>query len=231
MSTIVECNHLSHSYGKNLALDNISLKIESGKIVGLFGPNGSGKTTLIKILTGMIHDETGAVTILGNHVGEKSKAVVSYSPDRVAYKSDSKIADLLYMYELMYEDFDRSNAESSLKELGIETDGYVGKLSKGSAEKLQIILTMSRKAKLYILDEPFNGVDPVAKENISKIMLRNVPEDSSIMISTHQIDEIEQVLDDAIFIKEGKIVLHRSVDELRDETGKSLIDAYKEEFR
>ncbi|MBP3754069.1 MAG: ABC transporter ATP-binding protein [Lachnospiraceae bacterium] len=231
MSTIVECNNLSHSYGKSLALDDISLRIESGKIVGLFGPNGSGKTTLIKMLTGMIHDETGAVTICGNPVGEKSKAVVSYSPDRVAYRPDSKITGLLDMYELMYDDFDRNNAEDSLKELGIGTEEYVGKLSKGSAEKLQIILTMSRKAKFYILDEPINGVDPVSKENIIKIMLGNVPDKSSIMISTHQIEEIEQVLDEAIFIKEGKIVFHKSVDELREETGKSLLDAYKEEFR
>lgn len=231
MSTIVECKNLSHSYGKNKALDNINLTIESGKIVGLFGPNGSGKTTLIKKLAGMIHDNTNAINICGNPVREKSKALVSYSPDRVEYNTGSKVSDLLNMYEIMYEDFDRQKAEGVLEEFKISKTDIVGKLSKGNAEKLQIILTMSRNAKLFVLDEPFNGVDPVAKENIIKVVLKNFPEDSSMLISTHQIDEIEQILDEAIFIKDGKILFHKPVDELRDETGKSLIDSYKEEFR
>lgn len=231
MSTIVEFKNLSHSYGKNKALDSINLTIESGKIVGLFGPNGSGKTTLIKKLTGMIHDNTNAINILGNPVGEKSKALVSYSPDRVEYNIGSKVSDLLNMYEIIHEDFDRQKAEGVLKEFKISKTDIVGKLSKGNADKLQIILTMSRNAKLFVLDEPFNGVDPVAKENIIKVVLKNFPEDSSMLISTHQIDEIEQILDEAIFIKDGKILFHKPVDELRDETGKSLIDSYKEEFR
>ncbi|MCR5441618.1 MAG: ABC transporter ATP-binding protein, partial [Lachnospiraceae bacterium] len=203
----------------------------SGRIVGLFGPNGSGKTTLIKILTGMIHDESGSVVICGNPVGERSKALVSYSPDRVVYSAGSKVSDLLDMYELMYEDFDRQKAEKSLEEFKITGEDIVGKLSKGNAEKLQIILTMSRNARLYILDEPFDGVDPVAKENIIRIVLKNIAEESSMLISTHQIDEIEQILDEAIFIRDGKILFHKPVDDLRDETEKSLIDTYKEEFR
>ena len=231
MSTIIECKNLSHSYGKCKALDNINLTIGSGKIVGLFGPNGSGKTTLIKKITGMIHGDNDEISICGNPVGERSKAIVSYSPDRVAYNSGSKISDLLDMYKTMYDDFDRKLAEKSLDEFKIDKDLQVGKLSKGTGEKLQIILTMSRNAKLFVLDEPFDGVDPVAKENIIKVLLKNVPEESSVLISTHQIDEIEQILDEAIFIKDGKILFHKSVDELRSETGKSLIDAYKEEFR
>ncbi|MBO4882852.1 MAG: ABC transporter ATP-binding protein [Lachnospiraceae bacterium] len=231
MSTLVECRNLSHMYGKNKALENINLTIGSGKIVGLFGPNGSGKTTLIKKLTGMIHDETDAISICGNSVGEKSKALVSYSPDRIAYNKGSRIIDLLGMYEIMFDDFDRQRAEGALEEFKIDRSDIVGKLSKGNAEKLQIILTMSRNAKLYILDEPFNGVDPVAKENIIRIVLKNIAEDSSMLISTHQIDEIEQILDEAIFIRDGKILFHKPTDELRDETGKSLIDTYKEEFR
>ena len=231
MSTLVECRNLSHSYGKNKALENINLTIGSGKIVGLFGPNGSGKTTLIKKLAGMIHDETGAISICGNSVGEKSKALVSYSPDRIAYNKGSRIIDLLGMYEIMFDDFDRQRAEGALEEFKIDRSDIVGKLSKGNAEKLQIILTMSRNAKLYILDEPFNGVDPVAKENIIRIVLKNIAEDSSMLISTHQIDEIEQILDEAIFIRDGKVLFHKPTDELRDETGKSLIDTYKEEFR
>lgn len=231
MSILVECRNLNHSYAKSKALENINLTIESGKIVGLFGPNGSGKTTLIKKLTGMIHDESGSVSICDNPIGEKTKALVSYSPDCIAYNRSSRVCELLDMYETMYADFDRQKAENTLDMFEIGKDNYVGKLSKGNAETLQIILTMSRNAKLYILDEPFNGVDPVAKENIIKVVLKNVPEESSILITTHHLDEIEQILDDAIFIKGGKIILHKSVDDLRDENGKSLIDTYKEEFR
>ena len=231
MSTILECKGLSYSYGKKKALDDVSFSIESGRIVGLFGPNGSGKTTLIKILAGMMHDENGAVSVCGNPVGAKSKAVVSYSPDRMPYRNDQKIADILGSYAFMFEDFDRKEAEKSLEELGIHSDDIIGKLSKGNSEKLQVIIAMSRKAKLYILDEPFNGIDPVARESVVKIMLRMVPEESSLILSTHQIGDIEQILDEAIFLKEGKIVLQKSVDEIRDEKGQSLADAYMEEFR
>ncbi len=231
MSTILECKGLSHSYGKKKALDDVSFTIGSGKIVGLFGPNGSGKTTLIKILAGMIHDENGTVSICGNPVGIKSKAVVSYSPDIMPYRNDRKIADILESYALMFEDFDRKEAEEVLEELEIHSDDLVGKLSKGNSEKLQIIIAMSRKAKLYILDEPFSGIDPVARENIVKTILRMMPEDSSLLLSTHLIGDIEQILDEAIFLKDGKIVLHKPVDEMRDEKGQSLSDEYMEEFR
>jgi ABC-2 type transport system ATP-binding protein len=231
MSTILECKGLSYSYGKKKALDGVSFTIDSGKIVGLFGPNGSGKTTLIKILAGMIHNENGTVSICGNPVGAKSKAVVSYSPDRMPYRNDQKISAILDAYDTMFEDFDRKEAEKSLEELGIHSDDIIGKLSKGNSEKLQIIIAMSRKAKLYILDEPFNGIDPVARESVVKIMLRMVPEESSLILSTHQIGDIEQILDEAIFIRDGKIVLQKTVDEIRDEKGQSLADAYMEEFR
>ena len=231
MSTILECNGLSHKYGKKTALDNVSFRVESGKIVGIFGPNGCGKTTLMKILTGMIHDKNGAVNICGNAVSEKTKAVVSYSPDSFAFKSDRKVSDIIEAYETIYEDFDGETAQKSLEELGIYTKDIVGKLSKGNCEKLQIILTMSRHARLYILDEPFNGVDPVARENIIRIMLEKVPEDSSLLLSTHQISEIENILDEALFLKDGRLIFDGSIDELRDKNGHSLTDAYMEEFR
>ena len=231
MSTILECKGLSHKYGKKTALDDVSFTIESGKIVGLFGPNGSGKTTLIKIMTGMIYDESGAVSICDNKPGEKTKAVVSYSPASFAFRSDRRICDILDAYEIIYEDFDRGDAEKTLEELGMYSKDVVGKLSKGNCEKFQIILTMSRKAKLYILDEPFDGVDPVARENIIRIMLQKVPEESSLFISTHQISEIENILDGALFLKEGKLVFEGSIDDIRDKSGKSLVDAYMEEFR
>ena len=231
MSTLIECKDLNHSYGKKKALEDVSFTIEPGRIIGLFGPNGCGKTTLIKILCGMTRDESSSVNICGKPVGKESKSVVSYSPDRIMYKQDSKITDILDLYEMMYDDFDREKAENIMKELGITPEEQVGKLSKGNAEKLQIILTMSRNARLFILDEPFTGVDPVARESIIRILLQNISEDASVLLSTHQIGDIEQILDDAIFMKEGRIVFHKSVEELRDETGKSLADTYMEEYR
>lgn len=231
MSTILECRDLTYTYGKKTALEKVNLNLENGKIIGLFGPNGSGKTTLIKLITGMLCDDNKSIRICGDEVGDKTKAVISYSPDRVPFRKDKRVRDLIDMYELMYEDFDRKTAEEKIQELKIDNSDHVGKLSKGNAEKVQILLTMSRKAGLYILDEPFNGVDPVARESIIKIMLGCVPEDSSLLISTHQIGDVEQILDEAVFIKEGKILFHRSVDEIREETGRSLAEEYMEEFR
>ena len=231
MSVLLECNNLSHKYGRKKALDDVSFQIESGKIVGLFGPNGSGKTTLIKMIVGLLQDEKQTIKIDGDPVGENTKAKVSYSPDRLAFKSDRKVSDLLDFYELMYDDFDREHAEEVLAGLGIDTSEYIGKMSKGTGEKTQIILVMSRKAKLYVLDEPFAGIDPVARETVIKIMLQNMPEDASLLLSTHHIQETEQILDEAIFIKDGKLAFHKSVEELREESGRSLSDAYMEVFR
>jgi ABC-2 type transport system ATP-binding protein len=231
MSVLLECKNLSHRYGKKVALDDVSFQMESGKIVGLFGPNGSGKTTLIKKIVGLLQDEEQAIKIDGDPVGEKTKAIVSYSPDRLAFDGERKVTDLLDFYELMYDDFDRANAEEALAGLGIATDEYIGKMSKGTGEKTQIILVMSRKAKLYVLDEPFAGIDPVARETVIRIMLQNMPEDASLLLSTHHIQETEQILDEAIFIKEGKIVFQKSVEEMREESGRSLSEAYMEVFR
>ena len=231
MSVLLECKNLSHRYGKKVALDDVSFLMESGKIVGLFGPNGSGKTTLIKQIVGLLQDEKQAIKIDGEPVGEITKAKVSYSPDRLAFKGDRKVSDLLDFYELMYDDFDRGHAEEALAGLGIDTGEYIGKMSKGTGEKTQIILVMSRKAKLYVLDEPFAGIDPVARETVIRIMLQNMPEDASLLLSTHHIQETEQILDEAIFIKEGKIVFQKSVEEMREESGRSLSEAYMEVFR
>ncbi len=231
MSVLLECKNLSHRYGKKVALDDVSFQMESGKIVGLFGPNGSGKTTLIKKIVGLLQDEEQAIKIDGDPVGEKTKAIVSYSPDRLAFDGERKVTDLLDFYELMYDDFDRGHAEEALAGLGIDTGEYIGKMSKGTGEKTQIILVMSRNAKLYVLDEPFSGIDPVARETVIKIMLQNMPEDASILLSTHHIQETEQILDEAIFIKDGKLVFHKSVEKVREESGRSLSEAYMEVFR
>ncbi|MCR5210694.1 MAG: ABC transporter ATP-binding protein [Lachnospiraceae bacterium] len=231
MSIILECNNLSHKYGKKTALDDISFSIETGKVVGLFGPNGSGKTTLIKKIVGLLLDDKQSVKIDGKPVGETTKAIVSYSPDRLAFKGNRKISYLLDFYELMYDDFDRAHAEEVLAGQGIQKDECIGKLSKGTCEKIQIILVMSRKAKLYILDEPFSGIDPVARETVIRIMLQNMSEEASLLLSTHHIQETEQIIDDAIFLKEGKIVFQKSVEEMREESSRSLNDAYMEVFR
>ena len=231
MSVLLECDHLSHKYGSKTALDDVSFCIESGKIIGLFGPNGSGKTTLIKHIVGLLQDENKAIKICGEPVAETTKSMVSYSPDRLAFKGERKVSDLLDFYELMFDDFKRADAETSLAELGIETNEFVGKLSKGTGEKMQIILVMSRKAKLYVLDEPFAGIDPVARETVIRIMLKNMPEDASLIISTHNIQETEQILDEAIFIRDGRIVLQKSVEVLREESGRSLNEEYMEVFR
>ncbi|MCR4793529.1 MAG: ABC transporter ATP-binding protein [Lachnospiraceae bacterium] len=231
MSTILECKGLSHSYGQKKALDDISFTLESGRITGIFGPNGSGKTTLIKMLAGMIHDDKNAVTICGYPVGAGTRAVVSYSPDRVMYKADKQISDIMDSYEIMFDDFDKNAARQFLDEFGLDEKQHVGELSKGSAAKLQIILTMSRKASLYLLDEPFSGIDPVAAESIIRIMLKSIPDDSSLILTTHQISQVEQIIDEAMFIKDGRLILHEPVEDMRDKNGKSLTDAYLEEFR
>lgn len=228
---LVECRNLCKSFGPKKVLKDINLTIESGKIVGLLGPNGSGKTTLIKILNDLLVPTSGTVLVKGMAPGIETKKVISYLPDKNYLNMDMKITELITFFEDFYDDFDRSKAEELLKKLKINEKDKLKTMSKGTKEKVQLILVMSRKADLYILDEPIGGVDPAARDYILETILNNFNEGSSILISTHLISDVEKILDDVLFIKDGEIVLGKSADALRSETGHSIDEEFREEFK
>ena len=225
---ILECENLSKNYGSLKALDELNLKLESGKIVGLLGPNGHGKTTLIKILSGLLRQDKGTVLIDGKKVGVETKKIVSYLPERSYLSPGMKIRDVAKFFEEFYEDFDIKRANAMIDELGLDRESK--SLSKGNREKVQLIMVMSRKAKLYLLDEPMGGVDPAARDYILKTIINNYSEDATVIISTHLIQDVEQILDEVVFLKEGKVMFHRDVDELRMEEKKSVDALFREVF-
>lgn len=229
--SLVECKHVTKNYGVKVALDDVNLTIEKGKIIGLLGPNGSGKTTLIKLLNDLLVPNSGEILIQGNHPGVETKKVISYLPERTYLNFNMKIKEVIQYFKDFYEDFREEVAYDLLKKLDINPDDQLKTLSKGMKEKVQLILVMSRKAELYILDEPIGGVDPAARDYILDTILKNFNEGASIIISTHLISDIEKILDEVIFIKKGKIVLHESSDQLRDESGKSIDGYFREEFK
>ena len=214
---ILECENLSKNYGSVKALDNLTLKIESGKIVGLLGPNGHGKTTLIKTLSGLLSKDKGKVLIDGKRIGVGTKKIVSYLPERSYLSPEMKIKEVVSFFQEFYEDFDAKKADAMLGELSLDKESKLKSLSKGNREKVQLIMVMSRKAKLYLLDEPMGGVDPAARDYILKTIISNYSEDATVIISTHLIQDVEQILDEVVFLKEGKVMLHSDVDELRME--------------
>lgn len=228
---LVQINGVSKYYGAKKALDNVSLTIESGKIIGLLGPNGSGKTTLIKILNGLLQADAGQVLIGGNAPGVITKSEVSYLPDRPYFGDWMKVKDVINLFEDFYYDFSREHAEAMSKSLGIDVNAKIKTLSKGMKEKVQLILVMSRAAKLYLLDEPIAGVDPAARDLILDTILANYHPDSTVIISTHLIGDIERVLDEVIFLQEGKVVLHDTTDAIREREGKSVDTLFRETFR
>ena len=230
METMV-CNGLCKYYGSVKALDNVDLHLEEGRIIGLLGPNGSGKTTLIKLASRLLVPTEGEVRICGELPSPETKAMVSYLPDRNYLPDWMKTKDLLEMYQDFYGDFDAERAQEMLNSLNIDYDMPLKKMSKGTKEKVQLILTMSRHAKLYLLDEPIAGVDPAARDYILRTIISNYDETATVLISTHLIADVESVLDEAIFLKEGKVVLHQNVDELRDSTGKSVDEYFREVFK
>ncbi len=230
MEELIRCKGVSKKYGRTLGLEDLSLSIASGKIVGILGPNGSGKTTFIKVLSGLLMPEAGEVLIDGKPIGTESKALVSYLPERPYFSDAMRISEAIDFFEEFYRDFQREAAERMLQTLGLDPERKISALSKGNREKVQLILVMSRKAKVYLLDEPMGGVDPAARDFILKTILTNYNEDASVLISTHLISDVENVLDDVIFIKQGRLALYKSVDEIRMEENKSVDALFREVF-
>lgn len=231
MSTILECSHLTKSYSGKMALKDISLKLESGRIIGLLGPNGSGKTTLIKLINRLLTPTAGEIKVCGYTPGVESKQIVSYLPEQSYLGGWIKVREALDFFADFYEDFDRSRAMSMLENLDIHPEDNIKKMSKGTKEKVQLILVMSRRAKLYCLDEPIAGVDPAARDYILSTIINNYSENSTILISTHLIADVENILDEVIFIQNGQIKLQESVDEIRMKEGTSIDDLFREVFR
>ena len=231
MTQLLQLHHVTKKYKKHVAIDDVTLSLPAGKIIGLLGPNGSGKTTLIKLMNGLLQPTTGDIVIDGYRPSVETKKIVSYLPDMSYLRENMKIKDALTLFEDFYNDFSREKAEHLLEDLDLNPDEQLKNLSKGNKEKVQLILVMSRQAKLYILDEPIGGVDPAAREYILRTIINNYCEDASVVISTHLIAEIEPILDEIVFLKEGKVILQGNTDDIREEYGKSIDLLFREKYK
>jgi ABC-2 type transport system ATP-binding protein len=231
MASVLECRGLTKAYRGKQALDHINLKLNAGQIVGLLGPNGSGKTTLIKLATGLLKPSDGEILIGGLKPGKVTKAHVAYLPDKDFLPPYMTTEQLLNMYQDFYKDFNRSKALAMISNLGLNRKQKMKEMSKGTREKLQLILTMSREAAVYLLDEPIAGVDPAARDYILRTILSNYSEKALVVVSTHLIADVEAILDDIVFLKNGQVVLHQQADDLREETGKSVDHVFREVFK
>lgn len=230
MTNIIEVKDLTKKYYNTIALNNISLNIEAGKVVGILGPNGSGKTTLIKILAGLLQETKGEILIDGHRPGVYSKSVVSYLPDRNFLYDWMKIRDAFELYKDFYKDFDEGKGDELLKFMKLDKNMKINSLSKGMKEKLNLTLVLSRKAKVYILDEPIAGVDPVARDQILNAIINNYEKDSSMIITTHLVRDMENIFDEVVFLGEGEIILQGNAEGLREEKSIQIDDLYKEIF-
>lgn len=228
---LLECKHLYKIFDDQTILEDINLTIPRGKIIGLLGKNGAGKTTLIKLMNDLLTPTSGEILFEGKEIGPDSKSKISYLPERTYLDKSMKIKDTFQLFSEFYQDFDREKAEKLLQDLNLRLDQKISKMSKGMQEKLQLILVMSRKAELYILDEPLGGVDPATREYILDTILSNFQENASVIISTHLISDIERILDEVIFIDQGKIALISSADELRSKENKSIDAIFREVFK
>ncbi len=229
--TLLECKNLTKKYDKHTALSNISLQIDSGHIIGLLGPNGSGKTTLIKLIAGLLSPTSGDLYIKEEPVGIASKKLISYLPDHTYLNDWMRVREIISFFTDFYDDFEPVRAYDMLSKLEIDPNKKLKTLSKGNKEKVQLILVMSRKADLYLLDEPIAGVDPAARDYILNTIISNYDENASILISTHLISDIENILDEVIFIQNGTIRLHNSVDDIREKDNKSIDALFREVFK
>ena len=228
---ILECNNLTKTYAGVTALDHIDLAIDPGRIVGLLGPNGSGKTTLIKLAAGLLQPTQGQILIDGKKPSPETNAVLSYLPERIALSQWMKVTQVLDFFCDFYKDFDRAAAEAMLAQLQIAPNQVLKQMSKGTMEKVQLILAMSRKAKLYLLDEPIGGVDPATRDYILHTILTNYNPEAAVIISTHLIGDVEQILDEVVFLSRGQIALHDSCEAIREQQGKSVDQLFREVFK
>ncbi len=232
MNPILECYGLTKSYNKMYtALNNLNLTLDRGQIIGLLGPNGSGKTTFIKLLNDVLVPTQGEIRIKGMAPGVETKKIVSYLPERTYLDETMKVKETIQYFSDFYDNFSDERAYQMLDDLQIDTNARLKTLSKGTKEKVQLILVMSRDADLYVLDEPIGGVDPAARDYILSTILNNYNEKAAILISTHLIQDIENILDRVLFIKQGQLVLNATVDEIRTEQGKSVDALFREVFR
>lgn len=228
---LVYLDHVTKNYGHEVALMDVSLNIQPGRIIGLLGPNGSGKTTIIKLINGLLQPSLGNIYIHGQLPSPASKKVVSYLPDTTYLSENIKIVDAIRYFQDFYADFNVQRAYQLLNDLHLHPNQKLNSLSKGNKEKVQLILVMSREADLYVLDEPIGGVDPAARDYILRTIIQNRRPNSSVLISTHLIADIEQVLDEAIFINQGRILLHENTTVLRNQHGKSIDAIFRDQFR
>ena len=228
---VLECKGLTKRFGRTAALDEVSLTVEPGRIVGLLGPNGSGKTTLIKLANGLLTPDGGYIAVCGTAPGRESHSLVSYLPERTAIPTWMTARQLLDFYGDFYQDFRREAAEEMLDHLGIQPRQAVKQMSKGTREKVQLIMVMSRAAKLYLLDEPIGGVDPATRDYILSTIIGNYNPEAAVVISTHLISDVEKVLDEVIFINRGQVMLQSSVDQIREEKGMSVDALFREVFK
>lgn len=228
---LLECIHLNKNFGNKKVLKDINLKIPRGKIIGLLGKNGTGKSTLIKLINDLLTPTSGKILVNGDEIGIESKKIISYLPERTYLDKSMTVDQVIQYFEEFYDNFDSKKAKKLLKDLDLDTTLKLSKMSKGMQEKVQLVLVMSRKADLYILDEPLGGVDPATRDYILDTILTNFNEKASIIISTHLIADIERILDEVIFIDKGKIILESNCDELRNKEKKSIDEVFRRMFK
>ena len=231
MSKVLETVGLVKDYGGKIALSDVNLSLEGGKIIGLLGSNGSGKTTLLKLAAGILKPTAGSISVCGMDVVTQTKAVVSFLPERTYLNDWMRVREMIDYFDDFYADFDRNVAMNMLASLSVDENARLKTLSKGTREKVQLVLVMSRRAKLYLLDEPIAGVDPVAREFILQTILSNRNPDSTILISTHLIADVETILDSFVFIRDGKVLMENDVETAKAESGKTIDELFREVYK